>query len=361
MSGEPLFIAGGASSPVVTAELAGSKAAELWRMASLGLDVPPAFVLPTTLCAGVNAGDPAALQTLERGLAAGVAWLEERTGRRLGDGRAPLLVSVRSGAAVSMPGMLQTVLDIGLNEESVHGLIRLTGNPRLAFDCWRRLIQSYAEVVGDVPAGAVRPRLADMIAREQVEGEAELDSEALERLAGAYRELGSRLGRGALPDDPARPARQAARAVFRSWQAPRAVEYRRLNGLSDAGGTAVTVQAMVFGNSGAQVRRRRGLQPQPGDRRGRALPRLPVRRAGRGRGVRPPHADRCRAACGAPARGRRAARSTACAAIEQRAARRPGCRVHGRGGPSLFPADPRRASARRSPRCAWRSPWCTKV
>jgi pyruvate,orthophosphate dikinase len=218
-------------------------------MAKLGLDVPPAFVLPTTLCGGVNAGEAHAVAAMEQGLARGIAWLEERTGHRFGDSRSPLLVSVRSGAAVSMPGMLQTVLDIGLNEQSVHGLVRLNGNPRLAFDSWRRLIQSHAEVVGGVPAARFDQALAEMVQSEQAESEAELDSEALERLAAAYRELALRLGH-VVPHDPRRQLAEAARAVFQSWQAPRAVEYRRLNRLSDEGGTAVTVQAMVFGNSG---------------------------------------------------------------------------------------------------------------
>lgn len=249
MSIEPFFISGGTGSPAVTPELAGSKAAELWHMTRLGLDVPPAFVLPTTLCAGVNAGEPAALEALKAGLESGITWLEDRTGRRFGDSRAPLLVSVRSGAAVSMPGMLQTVLDIGLNEESVHGLVRLAGNPRLAFDSWRRLIQSHAEVVGGVPASPFDQVLADMVRSEQVEGETELDSEALERLAISYRDLALRFGHS-VPDDPRRQLAEAARAVFQSWQAPRAIEYRKLNRLSDEGGTAVTVQAMVFGNSG---------------------------------------------------------------------------------------------------------------
>ncbi|MFZ5781884.1 MAG: pyruvate, phosphate dikinase [Pseudomonadota bacterium] len=249
MSFAPLLIAAGTGSPDITPELAGSKATELWHMVRLGLDVPPAFVLPTTLCSGVNAGDPAALDAMRTGLARGIAWLEERTGRRFGDGRAPLLVSVRSGAAISMPGMLQTVLDIGLNDESVHGLIRLTGNPRLAFDSWRRLIQSHAEVVGGLPAARFDQALADMVKSEQAEGESDLDGEALERLAASYRDLARRLGHE-VPDDPHDQLGQATQAVYRSWLAPRAVEYRRLNHLSDEGGTAVTVQAMVFGNAG---------------------------------------------------------------------------------------------------------------
>ena len=102
----------------VTADIAGSKAAQLSQMARLGLDVPPAFVLPTTLCASINAGEKGARAALDEGLQKGIGWLEEKTGRQFGDSRAPLLVSVRSGAAVSMPGMLETVLDVGLNDEN---------------------------------------------------------------------------------------------------------------------------------------------------------------------------------------------------------------------------------------------------
>lgn len=247
---DPLFIDRGTTGPEVMSDLAGSKAAGLWRMARLGLPVPPAFVLPTTLCAGVNADDPAALDRMKHGLATGIAWLEERTGHRFGDVRSPLLVSVRSGAAVSMPGMLQTVLNIGLDAETVHGLIRRTGNPRLAFDCWRRLTQSYAEVVSGVPAERFDQCLSAMVASEQVAGEAELDSEAMERLAIEYRDLATRLDDAAPPNNPRQQLAEAARAVFRSWESARAVEYRRLNNLQDLGGTAVTVQAMVFGNSG---------------------------------------------------------------------------------------------------------------
>ncbi len=156
---DPLLIARDGGSPSVTAEIAGSKAAQLWQMARLGLDVPPAFVLPTTLCASINAGEEGARAALGDGLQKGIAWLEEKTGRQFGDSRAPLLVSVRSGAAVSMPGMLETVLDVGLNDETLRGLIRMTGNPRLAYDSFRRLIQSYGETVAHVPANLFDRRL----------------------------------------------------------------------------------------------------------------------------------------------------------------------------------------------------------
>ena len=254
MSGndEPLLIGGAGGSPDLTAEVAGSKAAQLWRMVQLGLDVPPAFVMPTTLCSAVNARRTVALEKLQRGLAKGVAWLEEISGRRFGDSRSPLLVSVRSGAAVSMPGMLETILNIGLNDESVHGLIRVSGNPRLAFDSYRRLIQDYANVVDGVLASKFDQRLNDMIAREGVAGETELDPEALERLAGEFRELALRIAGRVLPDDPYEQLRGAAAAVYHSWESARAREYRKLNRIDEMSGTAVTVQAMVFGNSGGR-------------------------------------------------------------------------------------------------------------
>ena len=252
MSGndEPLLISGAASSPDITPEIAGSKAAQLWRMVQLGLDVPPAFVMPTTLCNAVNARKSAALEKLQRGLAKGIAWLEEMTGRRFGDSRSPLLVSVRSGAAVSMPGMLETILDIGLNDETVHGLIRMSGNPRVAFDSYRRLIQNYADVVDGVPAAKFDQRLNDMMKREGVLTETELDPEALERLSGEFHELTLHIAGRALPDDPYEQLRASATAVYRSWESARAREYRKLNRFGEMSGTAVTVQAMVFGNSG---------------------------------------------------------------------------------------------------------------
>ncbi len=248
----PLYIGIGGRTDELTPELAGSKAAQLWQMRRLGLNVPPAFVLPTTLCGPVNRGDPEALAALEQGLRAGVAGLEEATGRRLGDIRAPLLVSVRSGAAKSMPGMLATILDVGLNAESVRGLIGMTGNPRLAWDSYRRFIQNYAEIVGSAPSSIFEARLADLIRAEQIESESDLDSEALERLTHAFRALAAEEVGRAIPDDPAEQIKQAARAVFRSWENPRAKEYRRLNKLTGLDGTAITIQAMVFGNAGGK-------------------------------------------------------------------------------------------------------------
>jgi len=253
MSGiAPLFIGVSGKTEPLTAETAGSKAAQLWRMSGLGLNVPPAFVMPTGLCAAINRDDPKALATLTGGLEEGIAKLEKTTGRRFGDPRAPLLVSVRSGAAQSMPGMLSTILDVGLNADSVQGLIGLTGNPRLAWDSYRRFIQIYAEVVLEVPAAAFEAALARMLQSEDAADETELDPEALERLAQEFRFVAVRTAGRPVPDRPMDQLAAAAQAVYRSWDGPRAREYRRLNGLKGLAGTAVTVQTMVFGNAGGR-------------------------------------------------------------------------------------------------------------
>lgn len=253
MSGiAPFFIGVAGHAEALTAESAGSKAAQLWQMHRLGLNVPPAFVLPTTLCRPVNRGDPKALDALDQGLRDGIAALEEATSRRFGGDRAPLLVSVRSGAAQSMPGMLDTILDVGLNSESVRGLIGLTGNPRLAWDSYRRFIQGYSEVVDGATAAEFEAALAAMIRSENVAGESDLDSEALERLTQLFRAVRARVVSHPIPDDPIKQLAAASRAVYRSWETPRAREYRRLNGLDGLAGTAVTIQAMVFGNAGGK-------------------------------------------------------------------------------------------------------------
>ena len=168
----------------VAVEVVGAKAANLACVASLGLPVPPAFVLPIELCAAIVDGDSQARQQLANGLAEGIEFLEETTGRRFGDRRRPLLVSVRSGAARSMPGMLDTVLNVGCTPAAVHGLVRATGNPRFAFDCRRRFLESYGGVVLGVNAVTFKSQLAAMLAAENCATEQALDGEALERLSG---------------------------------------------------------------------------------------------------------------------------------------------------------------------------------
>jgi pyruvate, orthophosphate dikinase len=232
-----------------SADAIGAKAANLARMAALGLPVPPAFVLPVKLCAAIIGGDPHAERHLRDGLREGIEFLEHQTGRRFGDHRRPLLVSVRSGAARSMPGMLDTVLDVGCTLAAVHGLIRTSGRPRLAWDCRRRFLESYGETVLGLDPAPLAARLAELVAAERVGSDRELDSEALERLANEQRALIEDHDDGWLEDAAAQLDR-AARAVYHSWMSERAQTYRHLQKLDHLEGTAVTVQAMVFGNAG---------------------------------------------------------------------------------------------------------------
>ena len=232
-----------------SADTIGAKAANLARMASLELPVPPAFVLPIKLCAAINDGESHAERHLRDGLRAGIEFLEGQTGRRFGDRRNPLLVSVRSGAARSMPGMLETVLDVGCTSAAVRGLIRRTGRPRLAWDCRRRFLESYAETVLGLEPAPLASLLAERVTSEQVGNDRDLDSEALERLAGEQRTLIEDQDDGWMEDSFVQ-LESAARAVYRSWMSEKAQTYRRLQNLDDLRGTAVTVQAMVFGNSG---------------------------------------------------------------------------------------------------------------
>ena len=231
----------------VSAETAGVKAANLARMAALGLPVPPAFVLPIELCAAIVAADSDAERHLADGLRDGIAFLESVSGKQFGDRRRPLLVSVRSGAAQSMPGMLDTVLDVGCTAAAVRGLVRMTGNPRFAWDCRQRLLEGYATIVTGTDPAPLATHVREVMVEEGVASDRELDGEALERLAADY---GALLGADAPPDDPMAQLTRAARAVYRSWMSERAQTYRRLQHLEHLQGTAVTVQAMVFGNCG---------------------------------------------------------------------------------------------------------------
>jgi pyruvate,orthophosphate dikinase len=245
-----LFGGRGPSPGVATAEVVGSKAANLIRMAEAGLPVPPGFVLPTALCRAYCQGGQRLPEGAAERLRQGIREVEGVTGLTFGGDRQPLLVAVRSGAAVSMPGMLDTLLNIGLCDRTLPALVRMTGNPRHAWDCYRRLIQAYAEVVGGLPAGPFERVLEEHLRREVVPAAAELDVAALKEVARDFLDRYESEKGAPFPQDPLAQLSGAVEAVFRSWHSPRAVEYRRLHGLDGLGGTAVTVQAMVFGNMG---------------------------------------------------------------------------------------------------------------
>jgi pyruvate,orthophosphate dikinase len=240
---------GAEASELRPAEEIGAKAANLARMAALGLPVPPAFVLPVKLCAEIIAGHAHATRHLRDGLAEGISFLEGATGKRFGDRRQPLLVSVRSGSARSMPGMLDAVLNVGCTSDAVHGLIRATGRPRLAWDCRRRFLESFGETVLEIDQAAFAALICELVAAECAGSDRELDSEALERLASREQTLIEDRADGSLEDAFAQ-LEAAAQAVYRSWTSARAQTYRSLQHLETLEGTAVTVQAMVFGNGG---------------------------------------------------------------------------------------------------------------
>ena len=247
---------GGGSKKQYPADIVGAKAANLARMAAIGLPVPPAFVLPIEPGVEIARGGGQAKQRLADSVVEGIGFLEKATGCSFGDRRRPLLVSVRSGAARSMPGMLDTVLNVGCSLAAVQGLVRTTGNPRFAWDCRRRFLESYADVVLEIEPSQFERRRNVLAAAERVENEHALDGEALEHLSESYLQV-IEDEEHSVSENPMDQLTSAIQAVYQSWMSERACAYRRLEHLEDLRGTAVTVQAMVFGNrspgSGAGV------------------------------------------------------------------------------------------------------------
>jgi pyruvate, orthophosphate dikinase len=231
-------------------ELLGGKGANLAEMASIGLPVPPGFTIATSACAIYDERGAGFRDALAAEVAEGIAHVERVTGKRFGDAADPLLVSVRSGARVSMPGMMDTVLNLGLNDETVRGLAAASGDARFAWDSYRRFIQMYADVVLGLDHGAFEEALE--IAKEDkgVHLDTDLEAADWERLTGRYMELVEELWDKPFPQDVNDQLWGAVGAVFGSWQSERARTYRRIHHIPGDWGTAVNVQAMVFGNMG---------------------------------------------------------------------------------------------------------------
>jgi pyruvate, orthophosphate dikinase len=231
-------------------ELLGGKGAGLAEMTAIGIPVPAGFTVTTAACIEYVQNGRKLPPGLEEEIAAHLEGLEEATGKRFGDAQDPLLVSVRSGAAVSMPGMMDTILNLGLNDESVEGLARATGNERFAWDAYRRLVQMYSNVVEAVDAHAFEQALAALKESRRVRNDVDLRADDLRELVERFKEI-YRDGTGSdFPQDPRVQLGRAVRAVFDSWETPRAQVYRRANGIPDDLGTAVNVVQMVFGNKG---------------------------------------------------------------------------------------------------------------
>ncbi len=230
-------------------DLLGGKGANLAEMTNLGVPVPPGFTIACTLCdvfLATGKIPPELPSEVERALAR----LEEAAGRRFGDRTNPLLVSVRSGARVSMPGMMETILNLGLNDETVRGLAAQSGSPRFAYDSYRRLLQMYGDVVLGVPMHDFEHLLAAKRLTSGAKTDAELPAEALMTLVGEYQALIKAATGKSFPHDPREQLWGAIEAVWRSWTLKKAVDYRRVNHIGETPGTAVNIVAMVFGNLG---------------------------------------------------------------------------------------------------------------
>jgi len=230
-------------------ELLGGKGAGLAEMTGLGIPVPAGFTITTDACRDyLDEREPP--EGLEAEIDEHLGALEEKTGKRFGDPRDPLLVSVRSGAAISMPGMMDTILNLGLNDDAVDGLAGTTGNERFAQDSYRRLVQMYGEVVDGIDAGRFEEALAKLKKQRGAKQDVDLSADDLKELVSTFKEVYEHDTGSAFPQDAREQLGRAVRAVFDSWDNPRAQVYRRAHHIPDDLGTAVNVVQMVFGNKG---------------------------------------------------------------------------------------------------------------
>ena len=250
------FGAGGSDGAAHLGELLGGKGAGLAEMSSLGIPVPPGFTITTEVCNAYFELGRRYPEELAKQVSTGIAHVEAAVGSKFGDTDNPLLVSVRSGARVSMPGMMDTVLNLGLNDETVEGLARRSGNARFAYDSYRRFVQMYGDVVLGMrrQSDAHEDPFESLLHRKKVERGAkldtDLDADALRELVAEFKSAIREQVGVEFPDDPWEQLWGAVGAVFNSWENPRAVVYRDMYGYPASWGTAVNVQAMVFGNLG---------------------------------------------------------------------------------------------------------------
>ncbi|GHV84850.1 pyruvate, phosphate dikinase [Spirochaetia bacterium] len=228
----------------------GGKGANLAEMTNLDIPVPPGFTVSTDVCAAFYENNKKYPAGLEAEVIATLTRLEKVMGKKLGDPDDPLLVSVRSGAPVSMPGMMDTILNLGMNDKSVHGLAKKTGNARFAWDAYRRFIQMYGDVVMEVPHETFEGAISAIKKAKKVELDTDLSEKDLEKLVDEYKKLVHKHTKKDFPQKPLDQLWGAMNAVFGSWMNERAIKYRQLNEIRGIKGTAVNIQSMVFGNFG---------------------------------------------------------------------------------------------------------------
>ena len=230
--------------------LLGGKGANLAEMTNLGLPIPQGFTVTTEACTDYYNNGRTISEDIQQQIFTALADLEKKQGKKFDDTENPLLVSVRSGARASMPGMMDTILNLGLNDVAVEGFAKKTGNPRFAYDSYRRFIQMFSDVVMEVPKSLFERVLDEIKAAKQVKFDMELTAEDLQEVIARFKAIyKDKMGED-FPQDPKVQLMEAVKAVFRSWDNERAIVYRRMNDIPGDWGTAVNVQAMVFGNMG---------------------------------------------------------------------------------------------------------------
>ena len=231
-------------------ELLGGKGANLAEMTNLGMPVPQGFTVSTEACTRYYEDNKTIDAEIENEIFKNLTKIEEITGKKFGDVNNPLLVSVRSGARASMPGMMDTILNLGLNDQVVEGFAALTGNPRFAYDSYRRFIQMFSDVVMEIPKHNFEKIIDDIKAKKGVKLDNELETEDLKEMVKLFKDYYKKEKGTEFPSDPREQLIESVKAVFRSWDNPRAIYYRRMNDIPSSWGTAVNVQSMVFGNMG---------------------------------------------------------------------------------------------------------------
>ena len=239
------------SRPDITPTQIGGKAHGLLRMAEAGIRIPPAFVLGTACCRQYFNNNNQLPDDLIAAIQNHIHWLENISGKVFGSKRNPLVISVRSGSPVSMPGMMESLLNIGITDETARGLITFSGNPRLVWDSYCRLLQNYAEVVHNVEPSEFDETVKNFLKQERLRNRDEMDSVTLKNLRTEFKHIFTSEAGTDFPQDPWQQLYHAIAAVFDSWFSKRAKTYRKINSIDDSSGTACLVQQMVFGNAGA--------------------------------------------------------------------------------------------------------------
>lgn len=244
------FAAGESDGNSTMKNVLGGKGANLAEMTSLGLPVPPGFTISTEMCSVFYKSDQKLVPVLKEEVLKALTRVEKKLGKKFGDVKNPLLVSVRSGSRASMPGMMDTILNLGLNDETVKGLAEQSGNERFAWDSYRRFIQMYSDVVLGMNSSLLEVTLEDYKDEKKLKNDTDLAAADWQELVKKFKKQVLESTGQVFPIDPKEQLWGAISAVFRSWNTPRAVTYRELNGYPDSWGTAVNIQSMVFGNLG---------------------------------------------------------------------------------------------------------------